>query len=384
MKPKKVIIIAGEASGDLHGSRLVSAMRGLNPNLEFCGIGGQAMERAGVRLLMDAAQLSVVGITEAFSKLPQILKGIARAKRSLSLIEPDLLILIDFPDFNLHLAASAKKLAIPVLYYISPQIWAWRAGRIEKIKRRVDHMAVILPFEAEIYKRHHIPVSFVGHPLMDGGPLSLPNAAGLATGDDPPVVSLLPGSRDREVAKHLPLMIQAANLLSQRMKELKFIISCAPSVRRRMLEEIVNRYKGSCPFELVGDDVSQIFIRSRLALAVSGTVTLQAAICGTPCVILYKVSPASYWLGRRLIRVNHIGLVNLIAGKELMPELIQDAVSPESLAEKAYQMLTDRAGLERTRAELLSMRDRLGSPGASSRVARLALTLLNRPKKNRA
>jgi lipid-A-disaccharide synthase len=178
-------------------------------------------------------------------------------------------------------------------------------------------------------------------------------------------------------------MIQAANLLGQRMPKLKFIVSCAPSAQRRMLENILNENTGPCPFELVCDDVSQIFQRSRLALAVSGTVTLQAAIYGTPCIILYKVSPASYWLGRRLIRVNHIGLVNLIAGKELMPELIQDDVSPEALSAKAYQMLTDPAGLERTRAELLSMRDRLGLPGASTRVAQLALTLLNRPKQKR-
>jgi lipid-A-disaccharide synthase len=377
MKPKKVIIIAGEASGDLHGSRLVLAMRESDPTLEFWGIGGQAMQRAGVRLLMNAAQLSVVGITEAFSKLPQIIMGIYRIKHSLAAIQPDLLILIDFPDFNLYLAACAKKLAIPVLYYISPQIWAWRSGRIAKIKKRVDHMAVILPFEEDIYRRHHIPVTFVGHPLMDAGLPSLPAATAFSV-DDPPVVSLLPGSRDREVAKHLPVMIQAANLLGQRLNGLKFMVSCAPSARRRMLEEIIDQYKGPYPFELVGDDVSRVFLKSCLALAVSGTVTLQAAIYGTPCVIVYKVSPVSYWLGRRLIRVDHIGLVNLIAGRQLMPELIQDAVSPESLSAKAYEMLTDRAGLEKIRAELVSIRDRLGPPGASARVAELALTLMDR------
>ena len=207
-----VAILAGEASGDQHGARLVSAMQKKNPALFFCGMGGDALRQAGVRIVMEASELTVVGITEVFAKIPAILKGMAKIKKLLKSLRPDLLILIDFPDFNLHIAAVAKKLDIPVLYYISPQIWAWRQGRVKRIGKLVDHMAVILPFEQRFYKEHNVPVTFVGHPLLD---TDLPAAGPVlnAEPDGPTVIGLVPGSRDNEIIRHLPVMLDTADLL---------------------------------------------------------------------------------------------------------------------------------------------------------------------------
>ncbi len=370
-----VMIIAGEASGDLHGSKLVRAMRERSKALFFCGIGGQALKEAGVRILFDASELAVVGITEAFSKMPSIFKGMAVAKKLLKSLHPDLLILIDFPDFNLRVAAAAKKLRIPVLYYISPQVWAWRPGRVKKIKALVDHVAVILPFEEDFFKAHDVPVTFVGHPLLD---TTLPpkDKAIKKRTEDIPVIGLLPGSRDREIERHLPVMLDAAWILKERIKDVKFIISVAPSMEKKYVEQIVERRKKQADFETVTDGVEKVFERSRLVIAVSGTVTLEAAISGTPAVVIYKVSPLSYRVGKAMIKVKNISLVNLIAGKEIIPELLQSKASPENIAEAVLEMLNDGPGLERLKNELFGVRDALGGPGASERTAEIALDML--------
>lgn len=371
---KSVMIIAGEASGDIHGSRLITAMHKRNRGLFFYGIGGRALRDAGMKILVNAEELSVVGITEVFSKLTGILKGIRAAKRSLKEMRPDLLILIDFPDFNLHIAATAKKLKIPVLYYISPQVWAWRPGRVNKIGKLVDHMAVILPFEQQFYRKHNIPVTFVGHPLLDKSYATDNICKNITTGVS--VIGLLPGSRDREIARHLPVMLEAAGLISKRDEKVKFIISLAHSVEREHVEDIMKNYKAAIDFDIVADGVDKVFRQCELVIAVSGTVTLEAAISGTPMLIIYKVSPISYWLGKIMIKVNNIGLVNLIAGKEIVPELVQSKASPENIADTALNMLNDASGLERLRNELSGIRKSLGGPGASERVAEIALGML--------
>lgn len=376
-QPSCVAIIAGETSGDLHGAKLVEAMQKRKPELFFCGMGGPALANSGVRIVLDASELAVVGITEVFSKIPKILKGMALVKKLLKSLKPDLLILIDFPDFNLFIAATAKKLGIPVLYYISPQIWAWRAGRVKRIAKLVDHMAVILPFEEQFYENYHVPVTFVGHPLLDTQfPIRDDNQNHLPRRH--PVIGFMPGSRDKEIARHLPVMLDTANILKEKVKHAKFIVSHAPSVARKDIETVLGGYGNGLEIEVVSEGVESVFNRSDVLVAASGTVTLQAAIHGKPMVIMYKVSPMSYWLGRALIRVRHIGLVNLVAGRELIPEFIQGQASADNIATTLDGMLKDRHELNRLKSQLLSLREKLGGPGAAERVAEIAFDLMDR------
>lgn len=375
MGTKSVMIIAGEASGDQHGAKVVRAMRHLDPRVSFSGIGGKALEDAGVNILIEAAKLSVVGITEALAKLPTLYRGLSIAKRAVKRQLPDLLILIDFPDFNLNLAATAKKCGIPVLYYISPQIWAWRQRRIEKIGRRVDHVAVILPFEASFYEKHQIPVTFVGHPLVDDLSPSEKTDSN-ETASHPPTLGLLPGSRDKEVIRHLPIMLSAAYLLKERIDGLRVIVSRAHSVERELLTRIIGTHQLKNDVEVVSGPVGNVFEGSRIVVAASGTVTLEAAISGTPTVIVYKVSPMSFWLAKMLVRVRFIGLINLIADREIVPELIQHQATPKNIADTVFDIFCDRRRRDEMRRHMLSVSDSLGGPGASQRVARLAFQMM--------
>ena len=371
----RVMIIAGETSGDLHGAKLVKAMQKRNNGLFFYGIGGQALKETGVNIIIDAHEISVVGITEVFSKVPNILRSLRMVKKAFKTMRPDLLILIDFPDFNLHVAAAAKKMGIPILYYISPQIWAWRPGRVKKIDKLVDHMAVILPFEENFYRKQNIPVTFVGHPLMEN---SLPTKEKIGDKwmDDTPAIGLLPGSRHGEIERHLPVMIGAARVLLKKIETIKFFISLSPDVEKKRLKEIVKEHKGEADFEIVAGNVRNVLEKSKVVVAASGTVTLEAAISGTPMVIIYKVSPVSFWLGKTMIRVKNVGLVNLISGKEIVPELIQKEASSERIADTVFKMLSDPFGLRQLSLELLAIRDKLGGPGASERVADIAFGLI--------
>ena len=373
------MIIAGEASGDLHASRLVRAMNDKDPSFFFFGIGGNALKDAGVRILFDSSELAVVGITEVFSKIPHIFKALSTSKNLLKSLRPELIILVDYPDFNFKVAAYAKKLGIPVLYYISPQIWAWRQGRLKKIKKIVDYMAVILPFEAEYYKKQNIPVSFVGHPLLEADAFQKNKEINIKKEDETNLytIGLLPGSRYGEILRHLPVLLESAEILNNKLKNIKFIISRASSVKKEFVEDIVNKHRGRAEYELTSDSVINICAKSSLIVAASGTVTLETAITGTPMVIIYKMSAASYWLGRALISVPHIGLANLVAGKSIVPELIQSKASPENIAEKVYEMLNNPSELKKIREELFELRKKLGGIGASKRVTDIAAGMLN-------
>ncbi|CAB1056006.1 Lipid-A-disaccharide synthase (EC [Olavius sp. associated proteobacterium Delta 1] len=372
-----VAIVAGEASGDQHGAKLVRAMRKKNPELFFCGIGGPALRQAGVRIVLDSAELTVVGITEVLCKIPGILKGMGIIKKLLKSLKPDLLILIDFPDFNLHIASGAKKLGIPVLYYISPQIWAWRRGRGKRIGKLVDRMAVILPFEEQFYQEFDVPVTFVGHPLLDDAlpPVGQTLKSGV---QDPPVIGLVPGSREDEITRLLPIMLDAGDILKQRLKNVTFMVSQAVSIDSGLIQNIVNRHPVWEEVNVVSDGVEGVLEYCDAIVAASGTVTLQAAIHGTPLVIIYKVSPISAWLAKILVRVPNVGLVNLVAGRELAPELLQDDATGDNIARAIQNMLKDEDELNHLRRRLFALRDVLGGAGASDRVAELALEMIKK------
>lgn len=374
-EPKSIVMVAGEASGDLHGSRMIKALRKRQGDLFICGVGGHAMEAAGAKILINADQLAVVGITEAIAKAPIVLKAISRLKKLLSSLRPDLLVLIDFPDFNLHLARIAKKLGIPVMYYISPQIWAWRAGRIKKIKARVDHMAVILPFEKAFYEKHKVPVTFVGHPLMDGF-VNLPDSEQQTLSSiSSQTLGLLPGSRNREVRTLLPIMLDAGQTLQQMLPDLRLTVSCAPSIDGALIEKTIAQGNAS-DVQISSAPVKELLPACDLAIVASGTVTLEAAILGVPMIITYRVSPLSYWIGKALVDVDHIGLVNLIARNRIVPELVQKQVTAEAIVESAYAILSDHQARAEVCSKLKRVRERLGQPGASGRAADIACQLM--------
>ncbi|GAB6905439.1 Lipid-A-disaccharide synthase [Desulfosarcina cetonica] len=379
MSSKRIMIIAGEASGDMHGAKLAESLKRYDRQVFLCGIGGSAMRAEGVELLLDANTLSVVGITEVLTKLPAIRQAMQRVKNALSRLRPHLLILIDYPDFNFRVAAIAKRQNIPVLYYISPQIWAWRQNRVKTIKRLVDHMAVILPFELPFYLKHRVPVTFVGHPLLDRIQPQAADMTRLST-PSPTTIGLLPGSREKEVTTLLPVMIAAAKKIRQDCPTTRFLVSCADSIDAKLIDDTVNRIAEPLDIKVVKGPASTLFKQSQLLVAASGTVTLEAALHGIPLVIIYKVSPLSYWLGRRLIKVKHIGIVNLIAQKSLLPELIQADASPAEIAATVSGMLNNPKRLNQIRAELLRVRNVLGGPGASDRVARIAFNLIKKRK----
>ena len=374
---KSIVIVAGEASGDQHGAKLVRALLHTGRSLSFRGVGGSAMREAGVHIDIDAAQLSVVGITEVFSRLPVILAALRSMKKLLRTWRPALLILIDYPEFNLKLAAAAKRLGIPVLYYISPQIWAWRPGRVKRIAKCVDHMAVILPFEEEFYRRHGVNATFVGHPLLDD-PSAFVEPEHLRGHQDTDalVVGLLPGSRAVEIRRHLPAMLEAAAGLQLRHPNLRFKLSRASNLEKELFDQLLSQ--SIKPERLAAESgrIEPLLSSCDLAVAVSGTVTLQAALSGVPMIVIYRVSTLSYWIGRALISVPYIGLVNLVAGRQLAPELIQNEVSATRIIHEVEKMMSDPAALLENRRQLTDLRHRLGSSGASVRVADIALSML--------
>jgi lipid-A-disaccharide synthase len=370
------MISAGEASGDLHGANLVQAMRQQCGALFFCGIGGAAMKAAGVKIIVDADQLSVVGVTEVLARLPHILSGMSAARKILRSRVPDLLILIDFPDFNLKLAAVARQQGIPVFYYITPQVWAWRQGRIHTIKQLVDRAAVILPFEDRFFREHGIPVSFVGHPLMDAGYGISPAAARWRSGDAP-AIGFLPGSRNKEVRRLLPVMLETAEVIGRRNPQARFLVSRAPSVSRELFDGIAAAFSGRVNVEVVTDKVEAFLQRTTMVVAASGTVTLETALSATPAVVIYRVSLLSYWLGRMLIKLKHVSLINLIAEREIVPELLQAEAVPDTIASRAMDILEDPGRFHAIREGMLDVRRRLGESGASGRAAGIALEMLS-------
>jgi lipid-A-disaccharide synthase len=380
MNIKHILIVAGEASGDLHGANLVREIKKIDPSISIRGIGGRKMEEAGVDIVMPSSGIAVVGLTEVFSKYSNIIKARREMVRLLESSSPDLLILIDFPGFNINLARSAKRCNVPVLYYISPQLWAWRSGRAKKIAARVDRMAVILPFEEKFYKKTgvDIDVEYVGHPLMDAVPSGLEKETikkdlGLENGI---VLGLLPGSRTAEVTNLLPSMIQAAEMLAARHPGLKCVLPLASTISRELIDSYIR--KSSLKIIVPQNDVYSILSICDLALIKSGTATLEAAIMGVPMVVAYRMSPLSFKIAKLVVKVSNVSLVNLIAGREIVPELLQDDATPERLAEMASMILDNKSYRNEMINNLEDVRKKLGGRGASEKTARIAMEMVNR------
>ena len=371
------MVVAGEASGDMHAAALIRALKRIDPNYRYYGVGGEKLRAEGVELVADSAAMAVVGLTEVFLKLPFIIKVMNRLTRSFQEKMPAAVILVDYPDFNLVLARKAHARGIKVFYYISPQIWAWRKGRVRTMRHIVDKMAVILPFEAFIFQSAGVDAEYVGHPLLDMIPAATSQEdarerLGLRTGVK--TISLLPGSRPGEVARLLPVCLQAA-MKMQQQQELQFILPLASTLSRDFVERITNRY--SLQIAVVSNAIYDILAAADLAIVASGTATLEAGLMETPMIIIYRVSRLTYFLGKMFIKVKNIGLVNIIAGKTIVPELIQKEANPQRLAELANQLLGDQQARSRMKIALSRIKGQLGAPGAAERAAHLAANLLN-------
>jgi len=374
---KSVVIVAGEASADLHGSNLVKAMKRLNPGIFFWGIGGEKMEQAGVKILYSSSDMAVVGLTEVLTKLRTIFRASKKLKSILKNDHPDLLILIDFPDFNIHIARTAKRFKTPVLYYISPQVWAWRRGRVRKIARRVDRMAVILPFEKDYYNQEPMDVEYVGHPLLDECPRNVNKhkaVSKMGVDQAQPVLGLLPGSRKEEIRNLLPVMVDAAEIMRRHYTDLQCILPLAPGIEQAFVQAFTDNT--SVPVKLFRGNIYEALSVCNVALVTSGTATLEVAIMGVPMVIVYKVSPVSYWIGRMVIKVPYIGLVNLVGGEKVVPELTQNEVKADRLALEAITLLADTELRVNMIRKLGLIKEKLGTGGASERTARIALEMI--------
>jgi lipid-A-disaccharide synthase len=373
---KRILLVVGEASGDLHGAHLARALRAKDPTVEIAAVAGEGLKREGVTVIYDVARIAGMGVTELAGNLANLRRAYALLKSALR-EKPSLLILIDFPEFNMRLARAAKKLQVPVLYYISPQVWAWRKYRIRKIARCVDRMAVVLPFEAPLYRDAGVKVEFVGHPLLDVARATRSREETLARlGLDPSrrTIALLPGSRRREVDYHLPVMLQAAEVLSREL-ELQFVLIRASTVDPDVVRQNVSR--ASVPVTVSAGDTYNALQACDLAWTASGTATLETALMLRPMIIVYTLAPVTYVLSRFLVKVDHIGLPNIIAGERVVPELVQREMTAERIAAESKAILGDRELRERMAAKLTEIRARLGAPGAAARVADIALAMMN-------
>ena len=371
----KVLIVTGEASGDLHGAEVARAIRVLSPEVKLYAMGGENLRRSGAEILVEASGLAVVGITEVFGRLRPILKALALLKAFVRREKPDLVLLVDYPDFNLRLARAAKKEGVPVLYYISPQVWAWRPGRIKKMAGLVGKMAVIFPFEVPLYEAAGVPAEFVGHPLMDvleKWEAKKRTDGGRKFGGGP-LIALLPGSREREISSLLPEMIRAAEILKRKSPALKFLLPLASTIGREKVRKWIP--EDFPDLTILEGETYEAIAAADLVVVASGTATLETALLRKPMVIVYRVSFPSYWIGRLLIRVKCIGLANIVAGRKIAPELIQKDASGEKIAAEALKILSDTPYRENMETALADIRKKLGKTGAAARVAAIALEL---------
>lgn len=377
-RPPRILISAGEASGDRLGAGLARALRELRPDVELVGMGGDEMASAGVRLVQHASEVAVVGFVEVLRHLPAIRRAMASLAGLLDRERPDVVVPVDFPDFNLRLAARAHTRGVPVVYYVSPQVWAWRRGRVRTIRSIVRRMLVLFPFESTFYASEGVPVTFVGHPAAADesaiDAVALRRTVGLPA--DGPVVALLPGSRHGEVTRHLPILLDAARRLRERAASASFLVPRARTLPPGLLEGMVAASGLSGVVVHEGDYPAVLKLCAAGAVA-SGTATLDAALAGLPTVVVYRMQALSYRLARRLVEVPHIALPNLVAGRRIFPELVQDDFTPEAVAATIAAWLENNDESRRVREALGELRATLCGAGAFDRAARAVLDELS-------
>ena len=386
----RIMISCGEPSGDLYAGALASEILRREPAADILGLGGERLAAAGARLIGDFQGLSVTGLTEALRVLPRSFAMLRRLVAVAREERPDVLVAVDFPDFNFRLMAALSRLGVPIVYYISPQLWAWRAGRMQTMKQFVDRVLVIFPFEEALYRREGVPVEFVGHPLVDLVRVTEPRAAllrkhGLAA--DAPTVALLPGSRPNELRRIIPGMAASLPLIRARVPGVQFVVAAAPNLADNLFAPLLGAggtLSGSrgkpdkawpVGMTIVRDRTDDVLAASDVVITASGTATVQAALHERPMVVVYRLSPLTYRIGKPFVRVDTYAMANLVAGERVVPELIQDDFVPARVAEETVRFLTDRDLHTRTRDALRRVRDKLGDPGASGRAADAVLAV---------
>jgi lipid-A-disaccharide synthase len=363
----RLLISCGEPSGEFYAAELVEELRRRHPDLEAFGLGGDRLAAQNVRLLAHLRDLAVVGLVEVLSHLRRLKGLFDSVVREAARNRPDVAVLIDYPDFNLRLARELKKLGIPVVYYVSPQLWAWRRGRIKDVKRDVAKMLVIFPFEEQIYREASVPVAFVGHPLIDHvkPPLDRPAvAARLGLAPDRPVIALLPGSRNKEVGFNLPPMLEAVKILRERRPELQFVLAAAPHLRPGALQPA-----SPAGVTVLEGVTREVLSAARVAIVASGTATVETALTLTPMVVVYRLSALTYALGKPLVGVSNYAMVNLIAGRVVVPELIQSDFTAARVAEEALRVLEEGGPRAEMLRSLEEVREKLGKGGATLHAA---------------
>ena len=362
-KPKKIFISTGEASSDLYGAELATQLSKQNPLLAISGMGGAMMKKAGVNLIVDIKKLAVVGVIDVVKNLHKIFRTIKLIKYTLKQERPDLIILIDYPGVNLRLAKIAKQLGIKVLYYISPKIWATRPGRIKIIKKYVDHMAVILPFEVKLYQQANVPVTFVGHPLLNLVKPSMSKSEarkffGFSPSDT--LIGLMPGSRKSEIQYLLPIMLQTAEIIKRNFPQVQFALPLASTLQKDDLDDYLQ--KVTLPITIIKNNHYDAMHICDAIIVASGTATLEVTLLGVPLVIIYKTSAFNAFIARRLLKVRFLGLANLIMNREIVPELLQEAATPINIANATEKLLTDKFLQSKMIADLHLVKQKLNVP----------------------
>ncbi len=374
---KKIFIVAGEASGDIHGANLVKELRKLQPDATIVGFGGQRMQAAGMKLLYNLADHAVIGFFEVIKNLVLIKRLLKTTGRYLREEKPDIVILIDYPGFNFKVGKLAHSLHIPVVYYIAPQIWAWWPGRIKEIKEFASKVLVVFPFEEEIYAQAGIPVKWVGHPLLEHIPAEtkIDIYEKYQLDRKKKLIGLLPGSRRQEIEHLLPVMLAAAGKVLATQPDIELVLLRSSSIDRTWLENIIQSSR--LAVKVIDDDTYQVRRQLALAYVASGTATLEMAYLGIPMLIMYKVNALSYQMAKRLVKIPYIGLANIVSGQKVVPEFVQDAVEPSGIAAQTEKYLHNPAELKAIKDTLLQIKDKLGAPGASLRAAQEIVVILD-------